>query len=115
MRTRFLALLCCGALAGAALAHHGWSAYDAEKTLTLTGTIVASSYEHPHAFLRLQTAEKTWLVILAPPFRMESRGLSRDLLKPGARVTVVGYPHRTDAVEMRAERLTVGDKTIELR
>jgi hypothetical protein len=30
-------------------------------------------------------------------------------------VTVAGYPHRTDPDEMRAERITVGDKTVELR
>ena len=98
-----------------ASAHHGWSGYDAEKTLTLTGTIQASGYEHPHGFVRLQTREKTWTAVLAPPFRMESRGLPRDWLKPGAEITVVGYPHRRDAEEMRAERIIVNGKTIELR
>lgn len=109
-----IALIACLG-AGAALAHHGWSGYDAEKTLTLSGTIEASGYEHPHGFVRLYTADKTWLVILAPPYRMENRGLPREWLKAGTQVTVVGYPHRTDPVEMRAERIVVNGKTIELR
>jgi hypothetical protein len=46
---------------------------------------------------------------------MASRGLPREALKPGATVTVVGYPHRTQADEMRAERITVGGKIVELR
>ena len=32
-----------------ALAHHGWSEYDSSKVLKLTGKIVESGYEHPHA------------------------------------------------------------------
>jgi hypothetical protein len=116
MRAR-LAVASIGLFAAAATAsaHHGWSGYDAGKPLTLTGTIVASGYEHPHGFVRLKTRDKTWLAVLAPPYRMENRGLPREALKPGATVTVAGYPHRTDPDEMRAERITVGDKTVELR
>jgi hypothetical protein len=99
----------------AAVAHHGWSGYDSGKELRLTGTIAEVGYEHPHGFAKLKTADKTWLVILAPPSRMERRGLPREQLKPGVKATVVGYPHRTDAEEMRAERITIGDKTTELR
>jgi hypothetical protein len=98
-----------------ALAHHGWSGYDASRTLTLTGTIKDSGYEHPHGFVKLQTQDKLWLAVLAPPYRMENRGLPRELLKPGSEITVVGYPHRSEADEMRAERITAGGKTVELR
>jgi hypothetical protein len=118
MRLRF-ALLCAASFAAlfaaAAFAHHGWSGYDGGKTLTLTGTIKESGYEHPHGFVRLQTKDKLWVAVLAPPYRMENRGLPRELLKPGNQATVVGYPHRSDPNEMRAERITVGDKTVELR
>jgi hypothetical protein len=107
------ALLALGA--GAAAAHHGWSGYDSGKELNLTGTIKESGYEHPHGFIRLETPGKLWNVVLAPPSRMENRGLPRDRLKPGTKATVVGYPHRSDQQEMRAERITIGDKTTELR
>jgi hypothetical protein len=30
-------------------------------------------------------------------------------------VTLVGHPHRSNPNEMRAERITVGGKTVELR
>lgn len=112
---RIVLALFLSAAGAAAMAHHGWSGYDADKTLTLTGTIEAAGYEHPHGFVRLKTRDKTWLAILAPPFRMENRGLPRDWLKPGTEVTVVGYPHRSDPDEMRAERITINGKTIELR
>ena len=101
--------------AGSVSAHHGWSGYDAGKELSVTGTIKESGYEHPHGHVRLEMAGKTWSVVLAPPSRMERRGLTQDMLKPGTRATVVGYPHRTEAEEMRAERITIAGKTTELR
>ena len=101
--------------APAALAHHGWSEYDSSKALTLTGSIVESGYEHPHGHVRLKTPDKTWLVILAPPSRMENRGLARAEIGKGRKVTVVGYQSREKPGEMRAERITAAGKTIELR
>ena len=99
----------------AVLGHHGWSEYDSSKALKLTGKIVESGYEHPHGHVRLQTPGKTWNVVLAPPSRMERRGLEKGALKPGNSVTVEGYPNRDKAEELRAERISVNGKTIELR
>jgi hypothetical protein len=99
----------------AAQAHHGWSEYDSAKVLTLTGTIRESGYEHPHGHIRLEVPGKTWTVVLAPPSRMENRGLPPALLKAGSAVTVVGYPNRNKPEELRAERITAAGKTIELR
>ena len=98
-----------------AMAHHGWSEYDSAKELRLTGKILVSGYEHPHGHIRLETPGKVWTAVLAPPSRMNARGLARDALKPGNTVTVVGYPNRDKPDEMRAERIIVGGKTIELR
>jgi hypothetical protein len=101
---------------GTALAHHGWSEYQSNKPLDLTGTIEQAGYEQPHGFVRLKTADHTsWFVVLAPPSRMESRGLAKSQLVPGKRASVHGYPHRTKADEMRAETITIEGKTTELR
>ena len=99
-------------------AHHGWSSYDEEKPLELTGVIRESGYSNPHGFARLQVdggKGKVWYVVLAPPSRMEARGLPREMLKPGATASVVGYAHREKAEELRAERITIDGKTTELR
>ena len=102
-------------LAGTALGHHGWSGYDASKEMTLTGTIQEAGYEHPHGYIKLDAGGKVWRVVLAPPTRMENRGLPREMLKVGATATVVGYPNRSDPEELRAERITITNKTTELR
>jgi len=108
-----LVLLFCGP--GMVLAHHGWSDYDNTKELTLTGTIVESKYENPHATVRLKTADRTWFAWLAPVFRMEARGMNGEMVKVGSTVTLVGYPSTTKKDELRVERIIVNGKPTELR
>ena len=113
-----LALLFCAGAASTARAHHGWTGYDEGKTMTVTGTIRESSYDNPHATVRLQADGehgKTWTAVLAPPSRMQARGLSSDSIKPGTKATVVGYPSKADPDEMRIERIIINGKTAELR
>lgn len=110
-----LSVLAATLVASSALAHHGWSEYDASKPLQLSGTIEESGYQQPHGYVRLKTADKTWLVVLAPPGRMENRGLAKAMLAPGGKASVYGYPNRSKPDELRAERITVGDKVTELR
>jgi len=98
-----------------ALAHHGWSEYDQTKPLTLTGKVKESGYEHPHGHITLETPGKAWRVILAPPSRMQNRGLPREDIKVGSTVTVVAYANRSKPEEARAERITAAGKTVELR
>ncbi|MBP2290861.1 DUF6152 family protein [Azospirillum rugosum] len=111
-----LALLPAAVLAaGPAAAHHGWGGYDSGQLLTLTGTVRQAAAQNPHAMLNLEADGKVWHVVLAPPGRMSTRGLPADTIKVGQSVTVVGYPAKADPAEMRAERITAGDRTIELR
>ena len=120
MTRRWMILLVAAAVGAAGAppvgAHHGWSSYDSDKPLTLTGAIRESGYEHPHGHVRLEIeGARTWLVVLAPPSRMGNRGLPASALTVGTKATVMGYPSRKDPVEMRAERISVNGKTVELR
>jgi hypothetical protein len=110
-----ISLLVTSLVALPVAAHHGWSSYDNDKPLTLTGKVVEASYTYPHGTIKLDTGGKTWLAVLAPPSRMSARGLSSEDLKTGVQATVEGYPNRDDPAEMRAERITIGGKTTELR
>ena len=99
----------------AVLAHHGWSSYDAEKVIKLTAPLAAVSWGNPHGSAKVAYQNRTWDVILAPTSRMEARGLTESMLRPGQTVTLEGYPRRDGTSEMRIERVTVQGKTIELR
>jgi hypothetical protein len=117
LRATALSLAALATVATVALAHHGWSQYDEKTPLTVPGTITESSYTNPHGTIKLRAAEggKVWDVVLAPVSRMQTRGLTEEMLKPGTVATVLGYQHRKVATEMRAENITIDKKKVELR
>jgi hypothetical protein len=101
--------------AGTAAAHHGWGSYDASKPVTVTGPILTSKYENPHATLTVRGSDKVWTIVLAPTSRMTTRGALASMVAVGNDISAYGYPSTVEKDEMRAERITVGGKTIEMR
>lgn len=102
-------------LGASAWAHHGWSSYDADKVMKFDAELAQVRYRNPHAEVEVDHEGKRWLVILAPISRMEARGLPSDALKTGKTITIEGYPRSDGTNELRAERITVDGKTVELR
>jgi hypothetical protein len=101
--------------ASAASAHHGWGSYDASKAFTISAPVETLSWADPHARIMVKYDGAIWEATLAPLSRMQARGLSEEMLKPGTPVVVLGYPSTRNQREMRAERITVAGKTVELR
>jgi hypothetical protein len=115
MKTRLAIVAAVAALAGPALAHHGWGSYDAAKPVTVAGPILTSKYENPHVTLTVQASDKVWTVTLAPTSRMVNRGALVQLVAVGKNISAYGYPSTAEKDEMRAERITVDGKTVEMR
>jgi hypothetical protein len=110
-----LASVAFALLTGAAVAHHGWGSYDAVKPLTVSGPILTSKFENPHATITVRGTDKTWTVTLAPTSRMVSRGATQSVVAIGNNISAYGYPSTVEKDEMRAERITVEGKTYEMR
>ena len=109
-------LLAIGLAAAApALAHHGWGSYDSNTVLTIEAPIVEASYDYPHTAIFLDHEGARWEIVLAPPSRMDRRGIPDGELAPGLEVKVEGYPSTAHEHEMRAERITLNGRTVELR
>jgi hypothetical protein len=109
-----LALAFAATWAWPAFAHHGWSGYE-ETARTLTGVVRSVAYESPHATIALESGERTWTIVLAPPSRLENRGLPKKDLVVGATATVEAYPHQSKKDELRAEWIEIGGRRTELR
>ena len=76
--------------AGAASAHHGWGSYDAAKVFTITAPVDQLVWADPHTHVMVKYQGDVWEATLAPLFRMQARGLSQAMLKPGTPVVIVG-------------------------
>lgn len=103
------------ALALPALAHHGWGSYDADKLQDFQAELATVAYRNPHAQVEVDRDGERWLVILAPTTRMEARGLPPDALVVGRTIGIQAYPRSDGTRELRAERIVVDGRTIELR
>ena len=83
--------------------------------MTIKAKVEEPRYTNPHGELYLTQGTKRWDVILTPVTRMEARGMEAADLKPGTMVTVEGYQNTADPNELRAERIIVNGKKVELR
>lgn len=115
MRTLKMIAAAALIMPAAALAHHGWSSYDASKTIEVTARLSSVTWGNPHGSATVTWQGNTWEVVLAPVARMEARGLTRQMLTSGKPVTLVGYPRKDGVTEMRIERVIAAGKTVELR
>ena len=115
MTQRLAILAALAVAAGPAVAHHGWGSYDAANPVTVTGPILTSKFENPHATITVRSSGKVWTVTLAPTSRMASRGASAAVVAVGRDISAFGYPSTVEKDEIRAERITVDGKTYEMR
>jgi hypothetical protein len=80
-----------------ALAHHSPAAFEAQKTVTLTGTVKEFRWQNPHTWIEVlvpneKGQEVLWAVELTSPTYLIRAGWKSTTLKPGDKVTVVGRP-----------------------
>jgi uncharacterized protein DUF6152 len=94
-------LLFCSALglASPALAHHSAAAYDTQKQVKVSGTVVQYKFANPHVYLTLQVKKDdgstaTIEVEAGAAAVLNGLGFTKDSVKNGDVVTVVGNPGR---------------------
>ena len=101
MRRLAALVIVAASLAGAsAYAHHSYGAtYDTRKEVTLEGKLVQFVYRNPHAFVHVQApdasgAPQRWAVEWSGTTQLDRQGVTRDTLKVGDQVVIVGRPSR---------------------
>ena len=100
-KLKLLSILGGVLLAGiGAIAHHGFTMFDMEKTVTLTGTVEVYDWFNPHSHITIRVgpdaADKstigTWDVEGAAPSIMARQGWNKATYKLGDPITVVAHP-----------------------
>ncbi len=93
-----LAAFATAAITAPAFAHHSFAMFDAQKTVTLQGTVKEFEWVNPHSWLRFTVNdEKTgkpvlWAIELSSPGRLVTMGMRADSVKPGDAVSVTFHP-----------------------
>ena len=92
-----------------------WPAYDLTKPQKLTGVLKDVSFKDGPGILRMDVDKKPLVVVLSPLVRMNARGVTEEMLKPGVMVSVVAYANKQTKDELRAESISVEGRTADLR
>lgn len=101
-----------------ALAHHSFAAeYDANKPLTLTGTVAKVEWMNPHIWLYLDGKTEgspvaRWQCEGGAPNSLVRQGWSRTSLKPGDQIVIDGFRSKdgTNTCNSRSVKFPDGRK-----
>jgi hypothetical protein len=98
-----------------AAAHHSFAAeFDATQPVTLRGKIVRMEWINPHSWLHIDVtnADGTttpWMIEGATPNTLLRRGFTREAVKAGTEITIVGYRAKNGANRANGRDLILPD------
>src|SRR5690349_9593659 len=91
-------------------AHHGNADYDTAHSFTVKGTVTEFEFINPHAQLHLDAKDEQgkiekWDIELGSPNSMRRIGWTRNSLKPGDEITVIGNRKKDGSKSMYLEKI----------
>ena len=100
MRAALIALSAATLAAGPAapcFSHHSFAMFEAEKQVTLVGTVKEFQWTNPHSWIQLNVPDASgklveWAIEGGSPNQLGRMGWSSGAQKPGDKVTVVARP-----------------------
>jgi len=103
-------------IAASGTAHHSFVAiFDAEKPITLTGTVTKVEWRNPHAWFYIDVKDDSdsvtnWGLELSSPNLLIRKGWSRSAMQVGDVVTVEGF-HARDGSNIGNARMVTLNAT----
>jgi hypothetical protein len=93
-------------IVGPAFAHHSMSMYDRGHDVSFKATIGQFDWVNPHTQITFTVTDEhgdnvKWTAEGPGPNRLGNHGWSKDSLKPGDQVTIVGNPNKDGSPTMR--------------
>ena len=96
-------------------AHHSFAAeFDASAPVRLAGTVARVEWTNPHVWIFVevdsgQSDAVTWAIEGSTPNALARHGITKDMVRPGARVVVRGYRAKNRTPTARGSDITLAD------
>ena len=108
------ALSISAAISGPAFAHHSMTMYDSDHETTFKGTIVEFDWTNPHSHIIFTVTDERgnavkWVAEGGGPNRLANHGWSKESLKPGDQVTIIGNCNKDGSQTMRFLKVILPD------
>ena len=103
--------------ATSALAHHSNSAFDGDKVMVLTGTVIEWKWTNPHVWIVLSVDDGSggkvqWAIEGRTPGQLVRAGWSKTILKTGETITVDFSPAKDGSRTGLLTRVRRADGTV---
>ena len=114
--TRFLTFVAVTAAllvaTSTANAHHGWAAFDTNKTITLKGKVTDFHFVNPHCVVEFEAADEQghsqqWQAELTSASRLAPKGWTATTLEAGDEVTITGYAAKNGTPSIWVTRIVL--------
>ena len=110
----FAMAIAASTLSFPALAHHGVATYDMTRKVTVKGVVTDFQFINPHAEIYIDSKDdkgnsQHWIGEMTTPNMLSRRGWSKESLKAGDLVTMVGNPAKDGKLAMRVQSVTLSD------
>jgi hypothetical protein len=118
MKIRFMAVLVAAAgllmVSGLVFAHHGRSNYDVTHTVTLKGIVTEFEWINPHALIHFDVTDENgkvekWVGETNSPNTLTRQGWSRNTVKVGEQITLVGHRVKGDSPYINFSKIIFAD------
>jgi hypothetical protein len=95
----FAAGAAVAAVSSVAYAHHSFAMFDADKRVTVAGTVKEFQWTNPHAFILMMVTNSDgqldqWSIEMGGPGGLARQGWVPKTLKPGMNISVIMHPLR---------------------
>ena len=98
-------------------AHHAFSAeFDANKSVTLTGTVTKMEWINPHSWIHIDVKNDdgtvdSWMIEGGAPNALLRRGFNKNSLQPGTVILVERYQAKDGAMRANGRDIIFEDGT----
>ena len=96
-------------------AHHSFAAeYDADKPVTLTGSVTKMAWINPHSWIYIDVKKadgtvENWAIEAGPPGTLIRAGFTKDSLAAGTVIKINGYRAKDGALRANGRDITLPD------
>jgi Family of unknown function (DUF6152) len=118
MRTNLISLLAGLAIVSAVApvsGHHAFAAeFDANKPISLKGTVAKMEWINPHSWIHIDVKKpngsvERWMIEGGPPNALFRRGFTRDSLPTGIEILVQGFQAKDGSMKANGRDVTFAD------
>jgi len=99
---------------GPVFAHHGTAAYETTKLTTVKGTATEFKFINPHVEITVEVKDdkgkiEKWLGEANSPNVLSRHGWSKEIIRPGDQITVIGYRAKNGSYTVRLQKVVLSD------